>query len=76
MDAIAASGDALCGVVQSQQAEPLWLVNASADQRLSVKAMPPVQPADGGRDYQLWLLPESGAPISLALLPTGVPGCR
>ena len=59
------------GVVQSQQAEPLWLVNASADQRLSVKAMPPVQPADGGRDYQLWLLPESGAPISLALLPTG-----
>ncbi|MGJ3257770.1 MAG: anti-sigma factor [Alcanivorax sp.] len=59
------------GVVQSQQAEPLWLVNASADHRLSVKAMPPVQPADGGRDYQLWLLPESGAPISLALLPTG-----
>ena len=59
------------GVVQSQQAEPLWLVNASADQRLSVKAMPPVQPAEGGRDYQLWLLPESGAPISLALLPTG-----
>jgi len=59
------------GVVQSQQAEPLWLVNASGDQRLSVKAMPPVQPADGGRDYQLWLLPESGAPISLALLPTG-----
>ena len=59
------------GVVQSQQAEPLWPVNASADQRLSVKAMPPVQPAEGGRDYQLWLLPESGAPISLALLPTG-----
>lgn len=59
------------GVVQSQQAEPLWLVNASADQRLTVKAMPPVQPADGGRDYQLWLLPESGAPVSLALLPTG-----
>lgn len=59
------------GVVQSQQAEPLWLVNASADHRLTVKAMPPVQPADGGRDYQLWLLPESGAPVSLALLPTG-----
>ena len=59
------------GVVQSQQAEPLWLGNASADHRLTVKAMPPVQPADGGRDYQLWLLPESGAPVWLALLPTG-----
>lgn len=59
------------GVVQSAQAEPLWVVNASADQRLTVKALPPLQPAAVGRDYELWLLPESGAPVSLAVLPSG-----
>ncbi|MCG8393699.1 MAG: anti-sigma factor [Pseudomonadales bacterium] len=59
------------GVVQSPQAEPLWVVNASADHRLTVKALPLVQPAAAGRDYELWLLPESGAPVSLTVLPTG-----
>ncbi|MCK0154758.1 anti-sigma factor [Alcanivorax sp. S6407] len=60
----------LVAVVQSEQAQPLWVMNASAgDQHLTLKALPPVS-AEAGQDYELWLLPESGVPVSLTVLPT------
>ena len=60
----------LVAVVQSEQAQPLWVMNASAgDHSLTLKSLPPV--ASGSeQDYELWLLSESGVPISLTVLPT------
>ena len=58
-------------VVQSPQAEPLWLVNADAESpqvRLKAIAAPAV---DARQDYELWLLPQQGTPQSIGILPTG-----
>lgn len=63
---------AFLGVVQNQQAEPVWLVNTSArEQELTLKALPAVSNVGLDQDYELWLLPSSGAPVSLAIMPTG-----
>lgn len=59
------------GVVQNSQAEPLWLLRTVADdgrRRLSLQSMN--VEAVAGKDFELWLLPRSGAAISLGLLPT------
>ncbi|MDF1781497.1 MAG: anti-sigma factor [Alcanivoracaceae bacterium] len=63
---------AYLGVVQNQQAEPVWLVNTSArEHQLTLKALPAVSNVGLDQDYELWLLPSSGAPVSLAIMPTG-----
>ncbi|ASK35450.1 anti-sigma factor [Alloalcanivorax mobilis] len=59
--------DAYLGVVQNQQAEPLWLIKSGA-RGLRVRALQ-AGPAGPGKDYQLWLLPRSGAPVSLGVIP-------
>ena len=63
--------NALVGVVQGTQAQPLWVLNASrGDHSLTLRSLPPTLPASDDQDYELWLLPESGVPISLSVLPT------
>lgn len=63
-------GAGLVAVVQSQQAQPLWVMNASAgEQSLTLKSLPPVA-VSSEQDYELWLLSASGVPISLTVLPT------
>lgn len=60
----------LVAVVQSEQAQPLWVMNASAgDHSLTLKSLPPAA-VGAEQDYELWLLSESGVPISLTVLPT------
>ncbi|EKF74764.1 hypothetical protein A11A3_07068 [Alcanivorax hongdengensis A-11-3] len=60
------------GVVQDQQSQPLWLLDASQkSHELTLKALPTVPAPGPNQSYELWLLPTSGAPVSLALLPTG-----
>ena len=58
-------------IVQSPQAEPLWVVDVDARAtavRLKSIAVPAV---DTREDYELWLLPQQGAPQSIGILPTG-----
>lgn len=58
-------------IVQSPQAEPLWVVDADAratQVRLKSIAAPAV---DAQKDFELWLLPRQGAPQSIGILPTG-----
>ncbi|MDX1804803.1 MAG: anti-sigma factor [Alcanivorax sp.] len=60
------------GVVQNQQAQPLWLLDASESRRqLTLKALPAVASPGTGHSFELWLLPGDKAPLSLGLLPTG-----
>jgi anti-sigma-K factor RskA len=65
------SPDQWVAVVQSAQAEPLWLVDANATAttvRLKNIAAPAI---DTRKDYELWVLPRQGAPQSIGILPTG-----
>lgn len=58
-------------IVQSPQAEPLWVVDAdtrATEVRLKSIAAPAV---DAQKDFELWLLPRQGAPQSIGILPTG-----
>ena len=60
------------GVVQNSQAEPLWVLRTVPDtghRRLSLKGVNVA--AVDGKDFELWLLPRSGAAISVGLLPAG-----
>jgi len=60
------------GVVQNSQAEPLWVLRTLTDdgrRRLSLQGVN-VEAVDG-KDFELWLLPRSGAAISVGLLPAG-----
>jgi len=60
------------GVIQNSQAEPLWVLETHAEdgrRRLSLQGVQ-AGAAAGGKAFELWLLPRSGAAISLGLLPT------
>jgi len=49
----------------------LWVLNASrGDHSLMLRSLPPTLPASHDQDFELWLLPESGVPVSLSVLPT------
>lgn len=55
-------------VIQSEEAQPLWLIEVE-DQRLRVRATESLSPR-ADRDYELWLVAADGrAPVSLGLLP-------
>jgi anti-sigma-K factor RskA len=50
---------------------PIWNVETYPDRgrvRIVVTGEVPIQ---AGRSYELWALPEGGAPVSLGLMPTG-----
>lgn len=56
-------------IVANAQGAPLWLVQslpASGELRVRVVGAPPAQP---GKTYELWMLPDGQAPVSLGLLP-------
>ncbi|MCB1865774.1 MAG: anti-sigma factor [Chromatiales bacterium] len=64
-----AAPPAWVAVVQDEGAKPLWLVEASEQgSRVRIRALGDAAPP-AGRAYELWLLPDSGGPISLGLLP-------
>lgn len=67
-----AAGPLLSGaVVQENVSDPLWLVSelASANQ-LRMRPVAATQ-AEAGKDYELWIVPESGNPLSLGVVPVG-----
>lgn len=55
----------------SEGGSQVWTVATYIDRaRLSVEVTGAVKP-EPGRDYELWALPEGGAPVSLGLMPQG-----
>lgn len=59
------------GVIQNSQAEPLWVLETRAEdgrRYLSAQGVQVDAPA-GDKAFELWLLPRSGAAISMGLLP-------
>lgn len=67
----AGSREQWMAVVQSAQAEPLWLVDTDVtDSRVRLKSIA-APAAAAAKDYELWLLPAQGNPQSIGILPTG-----
>lgn len=58
------------GVI-GEGSEPLWLISANLETgELSARAVNAVA-ADVDHVFELWMLPETGAPVSMGLLPVG-----
>lgn len=64
--------DRLSGaIVQADLTDPLWLVSESAFER-QLKLRPvAATAAEQGKDYELWIVPEDGQPLSLGVVPVG-----
>lgn len=64
--------DRLSGaIVQADVTDPLWLVSESAFER-QLKLRPvAATAAEQGKDYELWIVPEDGQPLSLGVIPVG-----
>ncbi|MBL3558465.1 MULTISPECIES: anti-sigma factor domain-containing protein [Marinobacter] len=58
-------------IVQAEMTDPLWLVSESALER-QLKLRPvAATAAEQGKDYELWIVPENGQPVSLGVMPVG-----
>lgn len=58
-------------IVQQNVADPLWLVSeTTVDNRLKLRPVAAAEP-EQGKDYELWIVPEQGDPLSLGVLPVG-----
>ena len=59
----------MLAVVQGNQSQPLWVMNAQASKhRMSLRAVNATAAAQN-KDYELWILPRQGKPIAVGLLP-------
>ncbi|EMP54437.1 hypothetical protein MSNKSG1_15806 [Marinobacter santoriniensis NKSG1] len=66
-----ATGQLSGAVVQANMEDPLWLVSESASDRLLKLRSVAATAAATGKDYELWVVPESGQPLSLGVIPAG-----
>ncbi|MDX1457836.1 MAG: anti-sigma factor [Marinobacter sp.] len=58
-------------IVQQDVKDPLWVVSEAAhESRLSLRPVA-AQAAEPGKDYELWIVPEDGQPLSLGVVPVG-----
>lgn len=58
-------------IVQADVSDPLWLVSGSeAQRRLSLRPVAATA-AQIGKDYELWIVPQDGQPVSLGVIPVG-----
>jgi anti-sigma-K factor RskA len=58
-------------IVQAEVSDPLWLVSGSdADRRLRLRPVAATA-AQTGKDYELWIVPKDGPPVSLGVIPVG-----
>lgn len=58
-------------IVQTDVADPLWLVSQSVpDRQLKLRPVAATA-AQQGKDYELWIVPEDGQPLSLGVIPVG-----
>ena len=59
----------LLAVIQNQKSQPLWVMNAHPVQQTFELKSVHATPAGPGKDYELWILPPDGKPVSVGLLP-------
>lgn len=58
-------------IVQANVTDPLWLVSGSdAERRLKLRPVAATA-AQQGKDYELWIVPQDGQPVSLGVVPVG-----
>lgn len=58
-------------VVQEDSTDPLWLVaERGKPGQLSLRPVA-ATPAEGNKDYELWVVPADGNPMSLGVIPVG-----
>ncbi|MDC0661142.1 anti-sigma factor [Marinobacter sp. SS21] len=58
-------------IVQAGIEDPLWVISEAAhEQRLSLRPVA-AQAAAPGKDYELWIVPDDGQPLSLGVVPVG-----
>ncbi|MEX2473662.1 anti-sigma factor [Marinobacter sp.] len=58
-------------IVQADISDPLWLVSeSSVDNRLRLRSVA-ASSAQAGKDYELWVVPDNGDPMSLGVVPVG-----
>lgn len=56
-------------IVQPDVKDPLWLVSeAGSDHRLRLRPVAATA-AQAGKDYELWIVPDGGQPLSLGVMP-------
>ncbi|WP_273206537.1 anti-sigma factor [Marinobacter subterrani] len=58
-------------IVQANVDDPLWLVSESGSHNLLKLRSVAADAAAAGKDYELWIVPESGPPLSLGVIPAG-----
>lgn len=58
-------------IVQADLTDPLWLVSGSdTERRLKLRPVAATA-AQQGKDYELWIVPQDGQPVSLGVIPVG-----
>lgn len=57
-------------VVQADVSDPLWLVSEAGNDRLRLRSVAAVD-AEQGKDYELWVVPGEGSPLSLGVMAVG-----
>ncbi|MGF2735747.1 anti-sigma factor [Marinobacter sp. DUT-1] len=66
------TGEQLSGaIVQANLEDPLWLVSESGAENLLKLRSVAASAAEAGKDYELWVVPENGQPLSLGVIPAG-----
>lgn len=58
-------------IVQTDTSDPLWLVSETGQGNLLKLRSVAASAADAGKDYELWIVPENGQPLSLGVIPAG-----
>lgn len=58
-------------IVQANTSDPLWLVSETDQGHLLKLRSVAASAAETGKDYELWIVPENGQPLSLGVIPVG-----
>ncbi|WP_144778497.1 anti-sigma factor [Marinobacter maritimus] len=58
-------------IVQADTKDPLWLVSETGQGNLLKLRSVAASAAETGKDYELWIVPENGQPLSLGVIPVG-----
>lgn len=58
-------------IVQADTKDPLWLVSETGQGKLLKLRAVAASAAATGKDYELWIVPDSGQPLSLGVIPVG-----
>ncbi len=58
-------------IVQADSNDPLWLVSETGQGNLLKLRSVAASAAEAGKDYELWIVPANGQPLSLGVIPVG-----